>query len=363
MRRSRRSLLATLALVLSQEAHCFGTLQGSPRPHIRQTVLESSHSEPVQRRRGWHRRVLRPFRKGNVQAVAVAEAPLPTAWNPRLMGEPLLEEATTTPNNKSSSPVKSLARGYAQNVLYSLLDRWTDHENLQVHCDPISLSRKGVFTSHASVQFDRLATNNLRLSGGRLDAQALALNLWRFAPGNHTGPMYPSAFDFVAHNVTLTQDDLFQSNCIRNGLQRLLLNILTPRGVQKVTIRSIEVIHSKLVLHGVADTGFTPSLPFQVRTGLAFASRGHILTFPGLEVSLGLGMFVPIPQVTVDLGHSAQLQHLELGPHCATLGAKVTIAPTHTRKVAYYTQSHESYRSDVSVDVGRWLTRIGRFSN
>jgi hypothetical protein len=114
---------------------------------------------------------------------------------------------------------------------------------------------------------------------------------------------------------------------------------------------------------------------FEVRSGIAVTGRGHILTFPGLEISINpdapvvgrLSFFVPvIPDVTVDLGHDAQLLSVTIDGDMAQVqvSARVTITPEHTLQVKHkYIQSSRSYGALCSVDVGRWLTRIGRFAH
>jgi hypothetical protein len=106
-------------------------------------------------------------------------------------------------------------------------------------------------------------------------------------------------------------------------------------------------------------------VPFEVRSGLGTACRGHVLTFPCLEVSLNpmLGFIPIIPDVNLDIGHNARLLHVELDHRRrrATVSASTTITPNHTRRLRDYVQHSDSYFAQFTFDVGRWVTEIGGF--
>jgi hypothetical protein len=213
------------------------------------------------------------------------------------------------------------------------------------------------------------------MSGGRLEAHRLAINLWTFTRSRPSASKptkrrrYPNQFDFVAHDMVFTQEDLFQSNCIRNGLRRLLVRILRSHmTLSSVSITSIRILTGgKIAIRGKASTGFGPPVPFEVRSFLDTSSRGHVLTFPGLEVSLGPSLvFVPVlPEVSLDLGHNAQLTKVHVDDQQAILrvSARATITPHHTLKLSNYVQAKESYLAPFAVDVGRWLTKVGNFTH
>ena len=125
----------------------------------------------------------------------------------------------------------------------------------------------------------------------------------------------------------------------------------------------------KIACKGEARTkiGSAP-LPFEVRTGLAAESRGHVLTFPGLEVSLAreLGIFVPVlPTVDLDVGHNAVFRkiHIDGIKKEISLDATVTITPDRTLQLLKdYVQGSEAYAARFFYDVGRWLTELGNFT-
>jgi hypothetical protein len=274
------------------------------------------------------------------------------------------------------SPATRVTRAWYQNLISDLLDRWSkgSHVNLKVKCEPTPMSLfRGQIRCDASVDFDRIVFGAIRLSGGRLEAHRLAVNLLSFTPDviPTAPPRFPNQFDFVASNITFTQEDLFESPCIRNGLSNLLRRILKQTGVTSstISIKSIEILPTnKIAIKGEATTPFGSSVPFQVRSGLSTSGRGHILTFPGLEMALGssaVSFFVPIlPPITLDLGHNAQLLNVEIDGVSQKLqvSAKATITPSHTRILPNYIQSRGSYAASHMVDVGRWLTNLGNFS-
>lgn len=289
---------------------------------------------------------------------------------------------STVPSKEASldaggSPAARVTRMWYQNIVTDKLNRWSKgtHVNLNVDCLPSPFSLlKGHLRFDTIAKFDRIVFGPIRMSGGQIEAQGLAVNLWSFTPNviPTQPPRFPNQFDFVAKNITFTQEDLFESKCIRNGLSRLLVRILKQTGVTSstVTINSIEILPSnKIAIQGDATTSFGSSVPFQVRSGLSTSGRGHVLTFPGLEMSLGssaAAFFVPIlPQITLDLGHNAQLEDVAVDGIAQQLrvSARVSITPTHTRKLSSnYIQCTGSYAASHSVDVGRWLTRVGNFS-
>jgi hypothetical protein len=108
-------------------------------------------------------------------------------------------------------------------------------------------------------------------------------------------------------------------------------------------------------------------MPYEVRSRIGLTSRGHVVTFPGLEISLqpSLGLYLPVlPEIDLDIGHNACLFSLKIDgkKKMLTLSAKVTVTPEHTLKLKKYLQAKESYAACFTFDVGKWLTRIGCFS-
>ena len=125
--------------------------------------------------------------------------------------------------------------------------------------------------------------------------------------------------------------------------------------------------NGKISCQGEAKTHFGAPLNFEVRSGISTASRGHVLTFPGLEVSLNqdIGLFVPvIPGIDLDIGHNARFRNIEIDGRSKVLklSASVNITPEGTIRFNDYVQSSEAFAAKFSTDVGQWLTRICRFS-
>lgn len=273
---------------------------------------------------------------------------------------------------RQEGPITRTTRSVAESTLESLLMRWCNGnaKNLRIQCEPksnvVGLAR-GLFRCDATVDCDFIKFPCLQFSGGRLSTQRLTLNLYSFS-ALHLGRRFPNQFDFQATDILFTANDLFHSDCIRNGLARLLTRILQHRGMtaSKVRTESLEISREgKLSFRGRVVTGLT-DVAFEVRTGLATASRGHVLTFPGLQVSLSpaLGIFFPVPDISLDLGYASQIHKLQLDPATGLrVSCQTTVQPKHTLTLLHqYAQSTNAYAAPFSVDVGRWLTRIGNFS-
>lgn len=309
--------------------------------------------------------------------------PAPPAQSPIIedVDAPLIDDSLATETSvevtsdlpSSSSRFARFTAGWVQNALAKRFHRWSKgrYIDMNVLCNLKSLDvRRGKLHCDASVDVGRIIFNTIRFSGGRIEATGLTLNLFTFLPGvkRRSRKRFPHAFDLVAHNCTLTQHDLMESPCIRNGLRRLFTRILDIRGMNAVFVRldAITIRDGKLCCQGTATTILGARVPFEVRTGLGFASRGHVLTFPGLELSLGkLEFFVPVmPEITVDMGHKAALHDIQFLPTGAVqVSARVTITPEHAMHLPpHYRQAASSYAAQCSVDVGRWLTKLGKFS-
>jgi len=250
------------------------------------------------------------------------------------------------------------------------LDRWSRgrNENLRVKCEPTGgvrqLLLRGEARFNATINLDRIVFGNIRFSGGQLEAQNFAINLLS------ESQRFPNQFDLLGHDLTMTQEDLFESSCIRNGLRRLLTRIFKNRGLTVIAhqLTSITILPTgKISIMGHVAPLVGPVIPFEVRTGID-AAQGSILSFPGLEISVhpSLGLFVPVPtDVTVDMGQNAQLMDVAIDGQAGklTISARVTITPG----AAQHPQSKQQKKKKpslalCSVDVGRWLTRLGRFA-
>jgi hypothetical protein len=297
------------------------------------------------------------------------------------MALPLVEmrDDKNTPSEETGSPFVRITRKTFEKVLTERLDKWSKgvNTNLIVECDPTSSVLqflRGHFYCDATINLDRIVFGNFQISGGQLQARNFCLNLFSFAPITipmAASPRYPNQFDLIAQNLTFTQEDLWESSCIRNGLRRLMTRILKQKGLSamNVSLQSIQILpNGKLSCTGEATSLFAPTISFELRTGLGLSGRGHILTLPGLEIAINpvLGFFVPvIPDLTIDLGHNAQLLDIVIDEENTLLkvSACVTITPEHTLQLKEYIQSSNAYGAHCFVDVGRWLTKVGRFAH
>lgn len=385
----------------------YHTLHPSGTAAIQGTSYDGKYSGG---RRRWHRRIIRRvFRRSErrertttteMQAVAVHDdigfvlrnfdSVSPSSLVLRTSPPPPLEEITLVHAQNSISPAVALPHNYVEKgttlsrmtrkkcarILAGRLDRWSsgNHQGLDVQCNPASSLvqlLRGHFLTDATITLDRIVFPNIQFSGGKLEIVDLVLNLLSFAPERIAlgqKQRYPRAFRLVGTGFVLSEKDLFASSCIRNGLKRLFIRLLNNNGfpTRGAEIEDIKLLPGgKLCCIGQATPRFGPPISFEVRTGLAFRGRGHILTFPGLELSVhrSLGLFVPIPAVSVDLGHNARIVDLSLNDTSLQFSMRVNITPDHTLHLKDYTQLSNAYGAQCSVDVGRWLTRVGRFSH
>jgi hypothetical protein len=102
------------------------------------------------------------------------------------------------------------------------------------------LNSLGQFRCDATIQFDRVTFPNIRLSGGgTLMTKRLLVNLLAFGNNSWSSgrPRYERPFEIIATNCTFTEDDLWASSCIRNGLSNLLVRILNNAGVSTVQVK------------------------------------------------------------------------------------------------------------------------------
>lgn len=279
---------------------------------------------------------------------------------------------------RGGGPFSRVTGAAISNELSKRLDRWSrgQNENLRVKCEPTGRVRqllRGEARFNATINLDRIVFANIRFSGGQLEAQNFAINL---LSGSQR---FPNRFDLLGHDLTMTQEDLFESSCVRNGLRRLVTRILKNRGLTVIAqqLTSITILPTgKISITGHVAPLVGPVLPFEVRTGID--AQGSMLFFPGLEISLHplLGLFVPVPtDVTVDMGQNAHLLDVAIDGEAGklTVSARVTITPgaahasKHQQQSKQQHQQHKKQSSSTppalcSVDVGRWLTRLGRFA-
>jgi hypothetical protein len=293
-------------------------------------------------------------------------SPLPQKQVKLKKKRPLKQKAAS--KYEGGSFIHRMTRSWFQNMLTGIIQRRSKVPpvGLRVRVAPSNVVKRmcrGQFRCDATIEFARVVFQNIRLTGGSLQAKKMTMSSF--------GPRYVNQFAIHANNCTLTEDDLFESSCIRNGLARLLVRILNNAGVttSKIQITAVNIVPSgKISVSGLADTGFGSKLSFEVRTFIGKASRGHIVTFPGLEVSLGpsLGVFVPVvPEIDLDIGHNAMLRDIFVDGRRrrVTLSASTTVTPNHTIKLAHkYRQHSESYGAHFSFDVGRFVTSLGNFT-
>lgn len=145
--------------------------------------------------------------------------------------------------------IHRMTRSWFQNLLTGIIQRRSKVPpvGLSVKVAPRAVMKRlcrGQFRCDAAIDFDRVVFRNLRLTGGSLEAKHMTLGVYG------GGPRYANQFDIHAHNCTLTEDDLFESSCIRNGLARLLVRILNNAGVTttKIQMTSVNIVVRVIML-------------------------------------------------------------------------------------------------------------------
>ena len=158
-------------------------------------------------------------------------------------------QAKPTEKIKIASPyeggtlVHRMTRSWFQNLLTGIIQRRSKVPplGLNVRVAPLAVVKKlcrGQFSANVAIDFHRVVFQNIRLTGGSLEAKHMTLGLYG------GGPRYASQFHIHANNCTFTQDDLLESSCIRNGLARLLVRILSNAGVKtlKIQVTAVDIV-------------------------------------------------------------------------------------------------------------------------
>jgi hypothetical protein len=138
-----------------------------------------------------------------------------------------------------------MTRSWFQNMLTACIHRRSTilPQDLKVQVAPravVSRLCRGQFRCDASINARRIVFPNIRMTGGTLEAKRMTIN---FLQGK---PRYSNQFDIHASNITFTQDDLFESSCIRNGLASLLVRILSNAGLfsSEIQVTAVDIVVS-----------------------------------------------------------------------------------------------------------------------
>mmetsp|Transcript_30048 Transcript_30048/g.65059 ORF Transcript_30048/g.65059 Transcript_30048/m.65059 type:complete len:509 (-) Transcript_30048:75-1601(-) len=293
--------------------------------------------------------------------------------------------------NISEQQRQKAASRLVEDALDGFVHRHALHTmNLKITSDATSRSavllRGELGTVHAS--FDRLSFPALKLSGGgRISATGLTLNTASFVPAlGRFVRRWGNSFEFHAHDCTLTQEDLRTSRAIRIGLANVGTRILRKvvasdssldvvridRGA-RLSVSKVEIMeNSMLSAKGFITTILGNSIPFAVQTGIRVSNGGHVLHFPGLQVILNprspLQTHIPlhlVHQVDLDLGDNASIGSVEIDGRRKVI--RVSATATVTPKSASVGKAAHGVaavvkRAKYAVDMGRWLTNLGRFT-
>lgn len=107
-------------------------------------------------------------------------------------------------------------------------------------------------------------------------------------------------------------------------------------------------------------------VPFKVVTGLSISGNGHILTFPGLSISVDPfhSMFMPvIPTIDLDIGANAKIESLRIigKRNLVKVRARATVSSRRAMKLLTYRSKQDS-NARYRVDLGDFVTTLGRFN-
>jgi hypothetical protein len=220
--------------------------------------------------------------------VVSPEKPRPTIVPPRspFKSLPDLSDSDPAMPDIKKTPKKRkfwarMTQKWFQNFLLGIIHRRSlvPPHGLVVEAHPRGrfggLASLGQFRCDATIQFDRVIFPNIRLSGGgTLMTKRLLVNLFAF--GNNSwssAPRYERPFEIIATNCTFTEDDLWDSSCIRIGLANLLVRILNNVGVSTVQVKvtAVKILVSLVnngIVHVVRTCGILYAL-ISVRCSLA----------------------------------------------------------------------------------------------
>eukprot|EP00588_Corethron_pennatum_P002028 CAMPEP_0194301094 /NCGR_PEP_ID=MMETSP0169-20130528/61611_1 /TAXON_ID=218684 /ORGANISM="Corethron pennatum, Strain L29A3" /LENGTH=277 /DNA_ID=CAMNT_0039051317 /DNA_START=804 /DNA_END=1637 /DNA_ORIENTATION=+ len=251
------------------------------------------------------------------------------------------------------------------------------------------------------ISFDRLAFRNIMISGGgAVRAVGMRISAPAFAPGaagrylrNNKvfteGRFAGQPIEFHIDDCVLTQWDIQESSCIRNGINNLLNRILTRvstnnpvvsmltnnEALMRVKLESVDLLPSdtgRIMCKGLASTKSGMEVPFELRTGVTVMGQGHVLEFVNMELVFNpnfIPVVVPVYSrlpITLDMGNNFKVKHLSINGRKkqVELNAKVTVTPgmKDEQRNAYRSVRREDVKSTYKCDVGCWLTNIGRFS-
>lgn len=316
----------------------------------------------------------------------------------------LLSLPSRRPTSLASLPRKKRNQSNSQStpgskLIESLVEsRITKHSNstsLQINVVPEKnvifnfLTKKAAAANELAIKFDSIIFPNIRMSGGgQLTFHNIAYHVGK-------ANRFYNPFGITA-DVVLTADDIMHSSCVRNGLENLLNRVLRNSGLRKVqksksvVVQSVTILSSKKIsCTGLATTILGDKIPFEVRTGLDMTGQGHVLTLPGMEIALypeTIGLFFPVvPDMHVDMGNNANLQRIAFTggnqsnkiekfildnmktekkinerPLQIEISAGVRVTPRQEKPASY--RQRESF-AHCKCDVGKWVTRIGRFNS
>jgi hypothetical protein len=239
--------------------------------------------------------------------------------------------SASSPDTLNTKKSASLLGNLVENLLTSRIIQHTleEPENFNIEVEPLdntfSKLLRGRFRANAKISTGRLVFRPIRFSSGTLKLDEVTLNILGFLQPQSQQPQdvqdigekksrrqssgvvrYPKQFDLHIDDLTMSRHDLLFSPCVKNGLRRLLVNILQDRGVQSSSIRvsSIDIMVRTISSYSVTSTllniflFLTYHSPFS--SLFSRTEKSPFLVTPGLTLGrhlfiLKLGQVFPLP--------------------------------------------------------------------
>jgi hypothetical protein len=240
--------------------------------------------------------------------------------------------SSSSPDTLNTKKSASLLGNLVENILTSRIIQHTleDPENFNIEVEPLdntfSKLLRGRFHANAKVSTGRLVFRPIRFSSGTLKLDEVTLNILGFLQPQSQQPQdvqdigekksrrqssgvvrYPKQFDLHIDDLTMSRHDLLFSPCVKNGLRRLLVNILQDRGVQSSSIRVSSI---DIMVRTISPSYSVTSALLNILVFLTYHSpfsslfsrteKSPFLVTPGLTLDqhlfiLKLGQVFPLP--------------------------------------------------------------------
>jgi len=132
--------------------------------------------------------------------------------------------------------------------------------------------------------------------------------------------------------------------------------------------------NEKISCQGTIILPLGTNIPFEIRSGIRTSCRGHVLEFPGLEISISHVLVPVLPEVAVYLGENFRFLDVSVdgSNRLVQFSAKAKIIPhPGVRGLTSFPSNlfisekdgrrRESYSAIFNCDAADWITTICQF--